>query len=214
MGALGSLSKSVTLCLFHTCEIAVAVFGLLLLIGWIGEIAKAERWKAYHTAFVILAIVGVAGEWIADIGIFMLSEHLQTIDERQINELTAKANGTLSAQELSALSPCLRQAPKGVVYVAPKAFDDRALIYAGKLRSVLADAGFDARDQPNHTPAIMSIGASGMVMFVRNQSNPPSHANPIQGCFALAKLNLPSGQFNSVIDWLTPTDVLIGVSEP
>src|SRR5665811_2092847 len=84
-GAVSSLSRSATFCALHVAEIGVIVFGFFFLLGWISEETnKTSPWK---TAFVIMAIVGVAGEWVADLGVFALSEHLQTISDKEVAKL-------------------------------------------------------------------------------------------------------------------------------
>jgi hypothetical protein len=58
-------------------DICIRVF---FLVGWIAEeTTKEHRWNKYRMLFIVMAIGGVAGEWIADIADFALSEHLQTI---------------------------------------------------------------------------------------------------------------------------------------
>lgn len=85
---LFSLSRSATAAGLHIAEIAVLLFGLMFLLGWIlEEFTKSERLKTWHRVFLIVAICGVTGEWIADIGIFELTEHLETIDEIEIAEV-------------------------------------------------------------------------------------------------------------------------------
>src|SRR6267378_715611 len=89
MGAVSSLSRAATFSALHFAEIAVIVFGFFFLVGWISEETnKTSRWK---TAFVIMAIVGVAGEWISDLGVFALSEHLQTISDKEVAQLKRDA---------------------------------------------------------------------------------------------------------------------------
>jgi hypothetical protein len=88
MGAVSSISRSTTLSALHIAEIAVFIFGFFFLVGWIAEeTTKSVRWKAYNRVFVLMAIVGVAGEWIADIAVFALSEHLQTISDKDVAKL-------------------------------------------------------------------------------------------------------------------------------
>jgi hypothetical protein len=91
MGTLFSLSKSATSTALDTSEIALLLFGILLTIGLIGEYAKSERWKRYVRTFEMFVIIGVAGELLADGGIFLFSSHLQTIADQEIGELTKEA---------------------------------------------------------------------------------------------------------------------------
>jgi hypothetical protein len=98
MGTLFSLSKSTTSDGLDISEIALVIFGILLVIGLIGEYAKADRWKKHVRLFEMFVIIGVAGELFADGGIFLFSKHLQTIDEAEIAEVTAKLG---NAKELA-----------------------------------------------------------------------------------------------------------------
>jgi hypothetical protein len=91
MGTLFSLSKSATSIALDISEIALLLFGILLVVGLIGEYAKSERWKRYVRTFEMFVIVGVAGELLADGGIFLFSSHLQTIADLEISDLTKTA---------------------------------------------------------------------------------------------------------------------------
>ncbi len=91
MGTLFSLSKSATSIALDISEIALLLFGILLVVGLIGEYAKSERWKRYARTFEMFVIIGVAGELFADGGIFLFSSHLQTIADIEIGELTKEA---------------------------------------------------------------------------------------------------------------------------
>src|SRR5450432_3305272 len=84
MGTFFSLSKSATSIALGTSEIVLLLFGILLTVGLIGEYAKSERWKRHVKTFEMLVISGVAGELLADGGIFLFSSHLQTIADREI----------------------------------------------------------------------------------------------------------------------------------
>jgi len=91
MGTLFSLSKSATSTALDISEVALLLFGILLVVGLIGEYAKSERWKKHVKTFEMLVIIGVAGELFADGGIFLFSGHLQTIADLEIAELTKEA---------------------------------------------------------------------------------------------------------------------------
>ena len=94
-----SLSKSATSILLDISEVALLLFGLLLAVGIIGEYAesKSERWKKHVNTFAMFVIIGVAGELLADGGIFLFSRHLQTIAEQEIAELTKEAGDAKSS---------------------------------------------------------------------------------------------------------------------
>jgi hypothetical protein len=211
-----SLSKAATVLGLHWSELAVLIFGLIFLSAWIAEeFTKSEKWKRFHRAFLVVAIVGAGLEMVADLAVFEFSEHLQATDESRIAELMARVSGTFTPEQMSLLQPCLKNAPKGVVYVAAKAFDDRSSEYASRVRKIFADAGFDARDQPLNTQAVVAMGATGLAFFVRNPNVAPLHAVPILACFNnTAQIKLPVGHFTDVLNWVGANDVLIEVSAP
>jgi hypothetical protein len=92
MGALGSLSRSATIVGWDISVVWTLAFGALFLFGWLcEEFAQSERWRAYRRLFLTLAIVGVIGEQLGTVAEFVLSAHLETIDEMSIASLSAKA---------------------------------------------------------------------------------------------------------------------------
>jgi hypothetical protein len=91
MGTLLSLSKSATSFWLEVSEIALLIFGIVLVIGLVGEVAKSAPWKRRLRLFELMVIVGVAGELIADGGIFLFSRHLQTISETEFAGLNKQA---------------------------------------------------------------------------------------------------------------------------
>jgi hypothetical protein len=97
MGILTSLSKSAISTALHVSEVVLLVFGVLLTAGLIGE--YVERWKKWAKLFLMLVIIGVAGELIADGGIFLFSRQLETIAELQIAGLNKQAGDAWNAAE-------------------------------------------------------------------------------------------------------------------
>lgn len=85
------LSKSATETGLALSEIALLLFGVALVFGLVGEYAESDKWKRWQKLFALLVIGGVAGELLADGGIFVLSRHLQTVAETEIAELNKKA---------------------------------------------------------------------------------------------------------------------------
>jgi Alanine-zipper, major outer membrane lipoprotein len=71
-------------------------------IRLIGEYAKSERWKRHVKTFEMLVIIGVAGELLADGGIFLFSSHLQTIADQEIADLTLTAGNAKASAENAA----------------------------------------------------------------------------------------------------------------
>jgi hypothetical protein len=88
---LTSLSRPVTLGALDASEVALLLFGLLLVVGLVGEGAKTAKWKARVRAFELMVICGVAGELIADGGIFLFSRHLQTISDAEVAKFNNEA---------------------------------------------------------------------------------------------------------------------------
>ena len=91
------MSKSATTGLLTASELALLVFGIVLVAGLVGEFfadhKKSEypRFKKRKRLFEVLVIVGVMGELIADGGIFAFSAHLQTIAGLEVAQLNREA---------------------------------------------------------------------------------------------------------------------------
>lgn len=88
-----SLAKDAATLWLEFSELALLLFGLLLVVGLMGEAAKSEKWKARHRIFEILVIIGVAGELLADGGIFGFSKRLQVISDQEIAGLNLQVAG-------------------------------------------------------------------------------------------------------------------------
>lgn len=99
MGTLFSLSKSATSIDLEISEILLLLFGVLLVIGLIGEYAKTKRWKKYIRTFEMFVIVGVAGELIADGGIFLFSRRLQAIADLDLAKVTKEAGDAATSAQ-------------------------------------------------------------------------------------------------------------------
>jgi hypothetical protein len=92
-----SLSKSATSTWLTVSEWGLLMFGFVLVVGLVGESKRFQKrswFKARHNLFETLVIVRVAGELLADGGIFMFSGHLQTITDSEIASLQT-TNATL-----------------------------------------------------------------------------------------------------------------------
>lgn len=143
MGAVASLSREATLCALDVAQIAVFLFGLFFLVGWIAEeTAKEDPWKKYRTLFVVMAISGVAGEWIADIAVFALSEHLQTISDKEVAKLQFDAQ-RLATEEANARR-AITDAQRDVANAQRDASNARAV--AALAESHLAEANAHAAE--------------------------------------------------------------------
>jgi hypothetical protein len=86
------LSKSATTTALDISEVLLLLFGLILTIGALGEYKKFPRLlKASHAMFELLVVIGIAGELVADGGVFVFSRHLQTISDGEFAALNKEA---------------------------------------------------------------------------------------------------------------------------
>jgi len=99
MGTFWPMSKGATSVALDISEFALLVFGVVLVIGIVGEYAKSERWKRRLRLFEIFVIIGVSGELLADGGIFLFSRRLQTISDWEVAQLNDKAEAARLEQE-------------------------------------------------------------------------------------------------------------------
>jgi hypothetical protein len=63
-----------------TSEVFLLIFAAVVAIGVLGETTKAPSWQPWHHAFGIIVFIGVAGEMMADAGVF-ISSAKQTVRE-------------------------------------------------------------------------------------------------------------------------------------
>jgi hypothetical protein len=119
MGTL-SLSRAATICGLHLSEAGLLLFGLIVVVGLIGEI-KLPSWHLRLKLFELLVIIGVAGELICDGGVFVFSEHLQTISDIEVAHLNIEAaNARKEAAE------ALEHAAQLTAALAPRSLSDKA----------------------------------------------------------------------------------------
>ena len=92
MGYLFSVTKSSTTFGLNASELALLIFGVILVIGLIGEYKVPERDKRLMKVFEMLVIIGVAGELLADGGnIPFFQPTTSNIGQRRIREANDKA---------------------------------------------------------------------------------------------------------------------------
>jgi hypothetical protein len=99
MGTLLTLSKSGTSTALDISELLLLLFGVLLVVGLVGEYAESTHWRKHVKTFEMFVIIGVAGELLADGGIFLFSSRLQTITELEIAGLTKEASDAKTSAE-------------------------------------------------------------------------------------------------------------------
>jgi hypothetical protein len=103
-----SLSKSETSTALDTSEWGLLIFGLILTIGALGEYKMLPRLALKfvpHKVFEFIVAVGIAGEFIADGGVFLFSRHLQTISDGEYAALNKKLCAALPSEPIAILSP-------------------------------------------------------------------------------------------------------------
>jgi hypothetical protein len=102
MGTL-ALSKSATVWALDVSEIALLVAGLLLVVGIIGEYSStSEDLKKWRTAFEMIVVLAIAGELMADGGVFVFSRHLQAISDAELARVTLDVGNTRLAANKAA----------------------------------------------------------------------------------------------------------------
>lgn len=100
--SLFSLSKSATNSALNWSELALLVFGVVLVIGLVGEYKTLEPHSRRMKLFEMLVIIGVLGELVGDGGIFVFSNQLQVISESEIADANKKAGEAKTSAEISA----------------------------------------------------------------------------------------------------------------
>jgi hypothetical protein len=107
------LSKSATTAALDTSEIMLLLFGLILTVGVLGEYRKFPKLlKASHATFELLVVIGIAGELLADGGVFVLSHRLQTISEGELAELNKEAGEARKEAALANLELARLKTPR------------------------------------------------------------------------------------------------------
>jgi hypothetical protein len=96
MGTFLLLSKSSATFWLHISEAVLFVFGILLVVGLIGE-KKVPWWHSRFRTFELLVIIGVAGELLGDGGVFVFSGDLQTIADAELAQITTDVGSTRTA---------------------------------------------------------------------------------------------------------------------
>jgi len=101
MGTFLLLSKSSATFWLHASEAALFAFGVLLVIGLIGEIKLPWPHPRFET-FELLVIIAVAGELLGDAGVFVFSGDLQTIAGTELAQVTTDVGNTRTAADKAA----------------------------------------------------------------------------------------------------------------
>jgi hypothetical protein len=90
---LASLSEFDARWWLGSSELLLLAATILLVAGLIGEWSDSESWKKrkLYKLAKLAVILGVAGEFFGDAGIFETSARLQTVDEAKVSNANTKA---------------------------------------------------------------------------------------------------------------------------
>jgi hypothetical protein len=157
MGYFFALSKSSTSTALNWSELALLVFGIVLVIGLVGEYKTLEPHSRRMKLFEMLVIIGVLGELLGDGGVFLFSNQLQVISDKEIAEAIRSAGDA----KLSA------EAAREAARIAQGAADDvsnRATRLATDLRETAKQQELTAKEQTEFTLAVASKVMSPLVV--------------------------------------------------
>ena len=90
MGYFLSLSKPATTTGLKTSEWGLLVFGVILVLGVVGEL-KVPWWSVWVKRFEWIVLIGIAGELIADGGVFLFGSQLQNISDQEVAQAETSA---------------------------------------------------------------------------------------------------------------------------
>jgi len=101
--SLFALSKSATETALKNSEATIVVSGLLLAFGAIGEYLEEHnrlpRWMRWpKIVFIVLVVASLIGEFFGDGGVFVFSEHLESINNAETSALRARVESEIDAR--------------------------------------------------------------------------------------------------------------------
>lgn len=102
--SLFSLSKSATNGALNWSELALLIFGIVLIVGLVGEYRTSDPHSRCMKFFEMLVIIGVLGELVGDGGIFLFSHQLQVISDNEILEANRNAGDAKSSAKAAAVA--------------------------------------------------------------------------------------------------------------
>jgi hypothetical protein len=152
------------------------VFSLVLIVGLVGEWPESERWKSrwlYNTAKACV-IIGVAGELLADGGIFGSSSRLQSLQETDIARMNSATEGLradnlalekqiqprrITREQQVAIGAALASFARRRVRVESYFLDSESAILGKQIVYALSLAGIEPDD------AIMNVTSTESFLF-------------------------------------------------
>ena len=187
--SLFALSKSATETALNIAELTIIISGLLLAFGAIGEYVEEHqrlpRWMEWpKIVFIVLVVASLIGEFVGDAGVFLFSEHLQSINDTEENALRTRINDEIGARlvlerELRAQGPrwlLLEEAtPNLVRRLAP--FKDQRVV------SLMCGTLFSLNEEARMTFSVLvgDILFDGAKWKINNHATDPSRENCSMG---------------------------------
>jgi len=122
--SLLSLSKFATETALNVAELVIIASGLLLAFGAIGEYLEEHdrlpRWMAWpKLVFIILVVASLIGEFLGDAGVFVFSEHLQSINDQEEEALRMRVKSEIDAR-IAHEQEVLEQGPRDLMLSAKR----------------------------------------------------------------------------------------------
>jgi hypothetical protein len=187
-----SLSKLATSIALNVSETLLLFFGVLLVVGLVGEYAKSDRWKKYERLFMMFVIVGVAGELVADGGIFTLSAHLQSLSDLEVARLNKEAedaNATAKNFESQIADANLRaaDAQRETALLSKKADDETVARH--KIETKIADRKLTAAQTKPLEDCLREHPGAAVVVAIANDPGAYAYAKEWREVFDEAKWN-------------------------
>jgi hypothetical protein len=93
-----------------------------------------------------------------------------------------KAPRTIDDEKYASLVDCLRNGPKGPVYVRPAFFDTDGPLLAERIESALKEAGFEAPPEWREGN-VVGWSIAGVFLIVTDMKKQLPHAASVQRCF-------------------------------
>ena len=124
MGTFFPLSKSATISALNWSELALLIFGIILVAGLVGEYKTLQPHSRRMKLFEMLVIIGVLGELLGDGGVFLFSNQLQIISDKEIADVVKSAgDAKASAQGAANAASDAKAASGGAVAAASNALN-------------------------------------------------------------------------------------------
>jgi hypothetical protein len=129
-----------------------------------------------------MVVIGVYIGHVGDDAVFDRVSQRAAKAEQQLAEI--RTPRTLREENKTKLLKCLRDSPKGKVYIRPGVIDTDGPLLAKQLSEVFAAADFAVPDWPEGPPLTWS--RAGIFLIVHEITDVPVHVAAVQTCLANA----------------------------